>query len=212
MLLQKLCCVVSTMICVRRRSVVKYFQGGEIVQLWWQWNVVTEGVTPSPLLEIIGQSLPEMLLGNLFFTWLHNKNSQILDFLENLFEPAQICPWEWLRIFRNFTWNDDVKSFFALWGRVEWAGAELNDITHVHHMMIIVSPGQGVVGPASVGAGKSGMLSLHLWWSMLHVNNEPLNIAHVNILHITQWTLLLSWIWFHFVHGLSINYKNVVQR
>ena len=128
MLLQKLCCVVSTMICVRRRSVVKYFQGGEIVQLWWQWNVVTEGVTPSPLLEIIGQSLPEMLLDNLFFTWLHNKNSQILDFLENLFEPAQICPWEWLRIFRNFTWNDDVKSFFALWGRVEWAGAELNGI------------------------------------------------------------------------------------
>ena len=127
MLLQKLCCVVSTMICVRRRRVVKYFQGGEIVQLWWQWNVVTEGVTPSPLLEIIGQSLPEMLLDNLFFTWLHNKNSQILDFLENLFEPAQICPWEWLRIFRNFTWNDDVKSFFCIvgmswmgWGRVEW--------------------------------------------------------------------------------------------
>ena len=23
-------------------------------------------------------------------------------------------------IFRNFAWNDDVKSFFVLWGRVEW--------------------------------------------------------------------------------------------
>ena len=32
------------------------------------------------------------------------------------------------RIFLNFAGNDDVKSFFALWGRVEWAGAELNGI------------------------------------------------------------------------------------
>ena len=24
--------------------------------------------------------------------------------------------------------NDDVKSFFALWGQIEWAGAELNGI------------------------------------------------------------------------------------
>ena len=31
-------------------------------------------------------------------------------------------------IFRNFGWNDNVRSFFALWGRVEWAGAKLNGI------------------------------------------------------------------------------------
>ena len=31
-------------------------------------------------------------------------------------------------IFRNFACNDDVKSFFGLWGRVGWAGAELNGI------------------------------------------------------------------------------------
>ena len=29
-------------------------------------------------------------------------------------------------IFLNFAENDDIKSFFALWGRVEWAGPELN--------------------------------------------------------------------------------------
>ena len=31
-------------------------------------------------------------------------------------------------IFRNFVWNDKVKSFFTLWGWVEWTGAELNGI------------------------------------------------------------------------------------
>ena len=41
------------------------------------------------------------------------------------------------QIFRNFAWNDDVKRFFALWGRVEWAAAELNGIDtwecHIWH-------------------------------------------------------------------------------
>ena len=47
--------------------------------------------------------------------WIYIKNEYVHTTFVNL-------------IFRIFARNDDVKSYFALWGRIEWAGAKLNGI------------------------------------------------------------------------------------